>query len=197
MENWVLLIFLIVVTSCRGQSSGLPAEVPYHRHPETPPQELLEKVSTLNAEKLKTKQLEGEAGRRVNFYYLEGIPFSGWAYQLFEGNKHRYRYTKFEEGLPVWQIGYFDNGQLDHDFHMKDGRNMGSARMWMRDGKPYIDTYFLEQGLMDGPQQRWHSNGQLARDAWFIRDSLVYEVLFDRDGVITERKGAVPQKWKH
>ena len=68
--------------------------------------------------------------------------------------------------------------------------------MWFEGGMPYIDTYFLEGGIQHGPQFRWYGDGTMARDGVYEYGELVYEVLFDKSGQITERKGDVPQKYR-
>ena len=122
--------------------------------------------------------------------------YNGWAVKVFSDTEHKYRYTKFEEGLSTWQIGYFDNGDLGHDFHMKDGKNYGSQRMWHKGGTLYIDTYFLEGAVQHGKQLRWYGNGVLARDALYDNNQLVFEVEFDLEGNPTKKTGKLPTKYK-
>lgn len=137
-----------------------------------------------------------EGAYTLRTFSLNGVTFEGWAYQVFLDTEHRFRYTKFEKGLAVWQIGYYDNGDLGHDFHMKDGLNYGSQRMWRKGGGLYIDTFFLEGEIQHGLQYRWHGNGALAREALFNNGNLSYEVLFDKIGNITEKKGDLPKKYQ-
>ena len=101
-----------------------------------------------------------------------------------------------DDGLVVWQVGYYDTGEIDHDFHMKNGFNMGSQRMWNKGGGLYIDTYFLEGGIQHGPQKRWYGNGQLAMDAFFRNGTPIYEVLFDTDGTVVNAKGKLPEAYQ-
>ncbi|MCH1576009.1 MAG: hypothetical protein L7S67_07015, partial [Flavobacteriales bacterium] len=76
----------------------------------------------------------------------------------------RSRYQRYENGWLVEQVGFYANGQLDHHFHMgRDGRNVGSQRMWYPNGQPYIDQFHDEDGLLHGPQWRWRSDGVLDR----------------------------------
>lgn len=137
-----------------------------------------------------------EGNRTIRYYTLKNQPYSGWALQLFENNEHKYRYMKFEQGLTVWQIGYYDNGDLDLDFHLKDGVNCGSQRMWRKHGAKYIDTYMAEGGKQEGIQLRWHANNILAREAMFDNGKAVYEVLFNTQGAVTKTSGKVPEKYR-
>ena len=80
----------------------------------------------------------------------------------------RSRYQRYENGWLVEQVGFYANGQLDHHFHMgRDGRNVGSQRMWYPNGQPYIDQFHDEDGLLHGPQWRWRSDGVLDRGDQF------------------------------
>lgn len=186
-------IFLLVFSiQCTAQVKELPDQVPYGENPATPSQALLDKLLLISFDSLTEEVLKAKDGSIIRTFSLDQKPYSGWAIQVFPDTHHRYRYTKYEAGLPVWQIGYYDNGRLDHDFHMKGGQNYGSQRMWRGDGSPYIDTYFAEGGIQHGPQKRWYDNGILARDAQFQHGELVYEVLWNKDGKITEEKGMVP-----
>ena len=170
-------------------------KVPYEKNPKTPSKESLESLNLLPFEALNIEINNIEGGKHIKIYKKGSLLFNGWTIQLFKGNEHRFRYTHYTNGLADWQIGYFDNGELDHDFHMKDGVNCGSARMWQKGGCPYIDTYFLEGGIGDGPAYAWHVNCSLSRDALFDNDKLLYEVKFDAEGKIVARQGEIPEKY--
>lgn len=43
---------------------------------------------------------------------------------------------------------------------------------------------------------RWYGDGTMARDTVYEYGELVYEVLFDKSGQITERKGDVLEKYR-
>ena len=196
MRITLLALLFLSSLSCSAQPDLYTMEVPYGNHPETPSQQALDKLDKVDFHQLEERAERGELGRIDRTYFLDGAPYTGWSLQVFPETEHRYRYARYEEGMVVWQIGYYENGDLDLDFHTKNGRNKGSQRMWFEGGKPYIDTHFLEGGIQHGQQLRWYQDGTLARDAVYEYGELVYEVLFDKSGQITERKGDVPEKYR-
>ena len=187
---------ITLVCSCSGQSTKEIFEVPYEKNPKTPAKEYLDSLNLVPFELMNIEIRNSEKGNLVRIHTKDSLLFNGWTIQLFENNEHHYRYVHYSAGLADWQIGYFDNGELDHDFHMKDGENYGSARMWQKGGCFYIDTYFLEGGINDGPAYAWHANCILSRDALYDHDRFVYEVKFDTDGNIVQQKGVIPEKYK-
>ncbi len=196
MRHALFVIILIFSVSCKGQDQGIPDKVPYGMHPETPSKTLLDKLDRVDYDSLSITEEYAEEGKIIMHFSLNGKPFNGWSSKVLDNTDHRYRYTKFEDGLVVWQIGYYDNGDLGHDFHMKDGRNYGSQRMWYKGGGLYIDTYFLLGGYEQGNQRAWHSNGVLSRDAFFEKGKLVYEVRFDGQGNVIYKSGDVPKMYE-
>lgn len=174
----------------------VPDEVPYGVAPATPAKEALDQIATFLFDSLTVTMDKSDKMKSIRIYSDENGLYNGWAVKVFSDTEHKYRYTKFEEGLSIWQIGYFDNGDLGHDFHMKDGKNYGSQRMWRKGGGLYIDTYFLEGGVLHGPQLRWHGNGTLSRDALFDKGQMVYEILFDQQGQPTKKEGKLPDKYQ-
>lgn len=157
----------------------LPESVPYGFYPMTPSQGILMQESKVHIDSLHLNN-----GRA----FLKDTSFSGWTYQIFENNEHRYRYTKFENGFKVWQIGYYENGVLDHDFHVLNNENKGSQRMWRSDGSPYIDNYFLEGGILHGVQKRWYADYQLAMESKYDEGKLIYKYEYDKKGNLLRRK---------
>jgi len=156
-----------------SDSTGIPDTVPYGLNPRTPAHKDLKEISRTNIDALSTINETA---------YLDGQVFNGWTYQIFEDNEHRYRYTKYEKGKKVWQIGYYANGVLDHDFHVLNGKNKGSQRMWREDGTPYIDNFFLEGGIMHGVQKRWYSGNRLAMESKYENGTLIYKKEYDESG---------------
>ena len=172
----------------------VPAVVPYHREPETPSHAALQAISAIDVQQLRRERKFDEKRQKTDTYYLQDTLFTGWSFQIFDDTNHKYRYTKYEDGAPVWQIGYFDNGVLDHDFHLKNGKTLGSEKMWRRNGDPYIDYFYSAADQMDGLQRRWHANRVLARQGLYKAGTLVYEVIYDPGGKVTSSKGAVPKE---
>ncbi len=196
MQRIYLFLFVLYLAGCNAQTEAVPSKVPYHRDPETPSMEALELLDKIDASLLVKQQTSIGEGRRMDYYYLDGVPYTGWSYQAFKDTDHKYRYIKYEMGQPVWQIGYFENGQLDHDFHMKDGKSLGSERMWRGDGSPYINYFYSAPGAMDGLQRRWHPDSLLARYGFYEDGEMIYEIFYDKNGVITETQGNVPENMK-
>ena len=120
----------------------------------------------------------------VNKFYFNGELYSGWACSNNMDDKHKYRYSEYIDGIMVRQIGYFDNGQVDHDFRMNKGRSVGQQRMWMRDGHLYVDNNYNEFGEMHGPQLRWYKNHQLARDGYYENGKMIYDIEYDQSGSV-------------
>jgi len=164
-------------------------KVPYDHNPETPSQLVLDSLAVLPMDSLVKKDVEITQDRKQVFYTLNDRAYTGWATENLLSSHNRIRYYQIDSGFVNWQIGYFDNGQLDCDFHALDGFNHGSQRMWSRDGTPYVNL----NSIMDkkhGLQQRWHPNGQLDWQAEYVNDSLLYEVKYTPEGKIKSFDGS-------
>ena len=196
MKLLISFLLLVLMNSCHGQIDDIGLDVPYGQNPKTPSKGSLDILHLIPFDALSIEVRKRDDGKQIRVYSKDNKLFDGWTLQLFNDNEHRFRYTHYADGLADWQIGYFDNGELDHDFHMKNGVNCGSARMWQKGGCLYIDTYFLEGGINHGPAYAWHENCVLSRDALFDKDRMVYEVKFDSEGEIVEKNGAIPDKYK-
>lgn len=196
MRHLFSILLFAMLISCKGQIVDGYYQVPYGKTPSTPSMEDLEALNLIPFEELVIEMKEMEVGKRIRIHKKDFILFNGWTKQLFEDNEHRFRYTHFKDGFAVWQIGYFDNGELDHDFHMKNGMNFGSSRMWQKGGCLYISTHFKKGGINHGHAYAWHENCVLSRDALYDKDRIVYEIKFDTDGEIVEKLGKIPEKYK-
>lgn len=174
----------VVLIACSG--SKVQSDSAFNPH--TPLQDSLVKWFTVNADSLDRSIAANE--NECDLYYLGGDLFAGWAQQVFEDTDHRYRYLKFEEGKMVWQIGYYSNGTLGHDFRMKNCANYGPSRMWRADGTPYIEGFYSPPGVKHGIQRRWFDNGVLAMEAEYDHGSLKYEKTYDEAGnPVSDRTG--------
>ncbi len=185
-----LLLFITSLASC-GQpgtvSHAIAADI---RNPFTPAQDSLRLLCGDNPLPL-VKERKNDT-TPYDLYYLDQKLFEGWAYEVFPDNHHRYRYSRYESGQRVRQITYFASGLLASDFHQEYGEP-GSARMWHRDGTPYINTYHNKNHDPDGLQWRWFKNGAVARKALFDNGKLIYELLYNMDGSLSSQKGKVPE----
>jgi len=191
MNYLFMLLISCLAILCNGQTNLTLGPVPRNQNPDIPKKEVLDALDLVRFDDLKEMQLLIGEGRAKRVYALKEEAFTGWVIKIFTNTNHKFRYTKFEKGEAVWQIGYFDNGDIGHDFHMKNGLNYGSQRMWRIGGDKYIDTYFLEGGVQHGQQFRWHADNILAREALFDQGKLVYEKLFDKKGKLVEEKDEV------
>ncbi len=187
----IIAIFssLIILISCFGQPTySQNLQDPYD--PATPSKDILDNLCEVKAVGL--KKVHKTHVDEEDQYYLNDKRFTGWACDTDETNNHKFRYTKYISGSLKRQIGYYVGGQLDHDFHIQDGKSMGKERMWMDDGHLYIDHSYSSPGVMHGLQRRWHQNHVLARKAFFDNGKLIYEELFDQDGNSISLKGQKP-----
>lgn len=149
----------------------------------------LEKLCTEELDAIERVKKEKPTGK--NKYYLDGKLFTGWACSDDYDEEHQYRYSRFENGLLMRQIGYYSNGTLDHDFHMKEDKPFASQLMWRSDGNPYLEHYYSAPGVKDGYQRRWHANNKLAHEAKYEDGILIYENDFDENGQIVGLKGTI------
>jgi hypothetical protein len=181
----ITFFFLLSLAMASCQNPPTDLEVPYGENPEIPAQATLETLATLDFKELEDEPVEINAERKQHFYRLKGEPYTGWAKHDLLAENQRMRYIKIDSGYVVWQIGYFDNGNPDCDFHALNGLNHGSQRMWKRDGQPYIDTYSLND-VPSGTQRRWHPNGQLEWKAVYENGVNIEEVFYSPEGEVTE-----------
>lgn len=197
MQNFAsrtgLFLLLMGLTCACHQHPDVPEQVPYGPSPATPPQAALEAVCGEEIEALTRHEVEGEGGSLRYYFTIGGERFTGWACQEIPDNNHRYRYTKYDDGWPVWKVGYYANGQPDLDFHMQRGGSLGSERMWRSDGDPYIDYFYSDVDHMHGKQRRWHANGAIAFQAEYNKGELIYEIRYDGKGSVLDLKGDVPK----
>lgn len=194
MKYVLFLMLLNGLTSCgfnpeTHEVQRVLLEVPYSQHPETPSQLLLDSLALVPMDSLAKKEVVIVQDCKQVFYTLNNKAYTGWAKEDFLSSHNRIRYYQIDSGLVNWQIGYFDNGQLDCDFHALNGFNHGSQRMWFRDGTPYIN-HNATIGKKHGLQQRWHPNGQLDWQAEYVNDSLIYEVKYSPEGKIKHFDGS-------
>lgn len=135
---YLYLFSLLILIGCTNTKPSYKdtLTVPYGLNPETPPKTQLEAIATVEIEQLESSLEAVDSTRQDHFYQVHGLPFSGWAKQDFLEGHQRTRHYKIEQGWVNWQIGYFDNGLPDCDFHALNGKDHGNQRMWARDGTP-------------------------------------------------------------
>lgn len=194
MKYLYFIIILSGILSCRPNPdahlvSSTLLTVPYGQNPTTPSQHLLDSIAVLPIDSLVKIEVDIAPDRKQFFFTRHDKVYTGWAREDFQSSHNRIRYYQIDSGFVNWQIGYFDIGQLECDFHALHGFNHGSQRMWSRDGMPYI-ALFSTMGKKHGLQQRWHPNGILAWEADFDTNSLIYEVYYSPEGKIRRFDGA-------
>ena len=187
------ILLLVLATSFLFACSEKERQI--DRSPHTPPLDSLLSICTQDLKEL-DRIVRTSADGSDTYLIDRKTPFTGWACQDDHPNSHRYRFAYITDGKLQWQIGYYAGGQLDHDFRLKDGRSMGSERMWKENGQPYIDQYYSSPGKMHGIQRRWHNRNILAREALFEHGTMIYEKLYDKGGRLIETKGDVPEEEK-
>lgn len=186
-----ILAMMLALWSCTAQGTLDEKEDFYKsRNPATPSLDSLQALPGLPADSL-VRNLERHPDGIDQYFYQDDL-YTGWARQIYPDNSHRYRFTRYESGQLVWQIGYFENGVLDHDFRMKNGQSLGCERMWKEDGKPYVYNFFSAPGVFDGVQKRWYTNGQLAVESDYNNGLLVYKIEWDKEGKVILTEGSVP-----
>jgi antitoxin component YwqK of YwqJK toxin-antitoxin module len=192
-----ILIILIFISACGiPDDMDIPRDVPYGTYPPTPAFRALEKAVVLEHEALNSrKETFDEGGTRLLHFY-EGAPFTGWVREFSPEDEHRYRFTRLEKGYEVWQIGYYQNRELDFDFHLMNGKKYGSQRSWRKDGTRLFDQFYQPEGVRHGHQRRWYANGRLAEDALYQHGQLIYSAELDSMGNLISSKGELPLRYR-
>jgi antitoxin component YwqK of YwqJK toxin-antitoxin module len=54
---------------------------------------------------------------------------------------------------------YYENGTIQSESQLKNGRRHGTHTYWRADGSKYVSGEFIE-GIKHGPWTRWHTNGK-------------------------------------
>ncbi len=187
MRGLFLLFLFAAAVNCNAQ---LSADFYTSKSPDTPLRVTLDTWCTHSLDSIK-RQL----GKQTTYYH-KGKLFTGWACSIDMNTEHRYRYAKFEDGLLVWQLGYFASGNIGHDFRRKGDKSMGSERMWKADGSLYIKGFYSAPGVFDGLQERWYSNGQKASESLYQHGRMLYMVEWSTNGWMVKAKGNVPQTYR-
>ena len=198
----IQLFLLLLAYGCSAQIEysesyldNLKKQIDYKsKNPKIPSLDSLRSWSNTLAQHLEKKTKNDE--NPWDEYSLNNQKFSGWAFEEFPETNHKFRFTLYIDGQMVRQIGYYDQGQIDHDFNMKDGQSLGSEKMWKEDGHLYIDHFYSEPGKMHGLQLRYHDNHKIARKALFEDGNRIFEIKYDRMGNILETIGKIPEENK-
>jgi antitoxin component YwqK of YwqJK toxin-antitoxin module len=101
-----------------------------------------------------------DIGKKDDLFVWNGQPFTGVAY------------TNLPSGLRVQEMP------------MKHGLFHGVVREWYEDGKPKVETNFVE-GKRHGSNQYWFPDGTLMKTQRYENDHPVAEEFFDHGKPIT------------
>lgn len=189
------LVTIIIIWACMSQGWAQITDIDPNTFwmsvPSSPAQIELDHSCDVDASEIRRKNNKINGG--VDMYYVNDKAFSGWGCSVDPTNDHKYRYSLYKDGRLIWQVGYWANGQIDHDFRSKEGVSLGSQRMWMSDGWPYIENYYSAPEVKDGLWRRWFANHQIAYQAVFEEGQLIYEIEWDEGGNISNSQGQVPK----
>ena len=84
------------------------------------------------------------------------------------------------------QKTYFDNGQVEEEGMMEDGKREGEWKEYYESGKLFA-VYQYENGMLNGPSVAYHENGALLGKANYVNDMPVgYFVSYNMNGEILE-----------
>jgi hypothetical protein len=181
MKVLSIIFTLLIAISGKSQNINAITEAEdWAMQMSTPSRDSLDKYCALEIKYIERRQKNNL--NECDLYYLNERLYSGWACAIIAGNRHKYRYEQFDSGKMIRRIAYYDNGQVDADFRMKSCKNYGPSRMWLYDGKMYIDEFYISPGVKHGIQKQWHDNGVLARESKFEKGKLLFEKRFDRNG---------------
>ncbi len=150
-------------------------------HPQTPPLDSLLDLCTIHIDSIHRIPRSSEQGG--SDYYRNGVPYNGWACSIDSTNRHMYRISNIQKGKLVRQIGYFSNGQVDHDFKATNGLGIGSNRMWMEDGHIYVQYYYSSPGVKHDTSVRYYKNHQIALLEVYDSGRLLQKTEWDTSGI--------------
>lgn len=180
---YILVLLILFCNSCSAQEQENKSEKNQEHWAlkmEYPTKDSLDQFCGVEIKEVQRIQKKHSDG--CDLYYYKDTLYTGWACEIIPDNRHKYRYEQFENGKMIRRISYYDNGQIDADFRMKNCKNYGPSRMWLYNGEMYIDEFYIAPGIKHGTQKQWHSNGVLAKESHFLNGSLLYEKYFDRKG---------------
>lgn len=193
----LLIPCLIFIGSCKTKSSiqqedtSINIETVYPKSPQLDSLKIWCSISFTDLEITP----KSESKNKDSFSY-NNVAFEGWACQTFDDNAHRYRFYQIINGKVLRQVSYYVNGVLDSDFYMDWTQGHGTERMWMADGKPYIENYYSAPNTMHGLQRRWYSNNILAKEALYDKGVLIYLLEYNKQGELILSKGVPPNRTK-
>lgn len=179
----VVLFVVLGMQACSKSFDLETMDVPYGKEPYTPTMEELEALDPVNVKDLQHLVVMVDTGVHIDVFFGDdekGI--NGWVYQYFPYNEHMYRYMKLDEGVIIWQIGFYDTKELHHDYHFKKGKPFGRHREWLKNNKPLRDEFYVEGGEPDGLQQRWHHSGKIAEEKEYVNGQLLHQKRYNSRG---------------
>lgn len=92
-------------------------------------------------------------------YYYKDTLFTGYTQNI--SSTGMCREMVFENGLIQQQLGWYANGNVERNFSFKNGRPHGKLIGYYEDGKTkYFEENYIN-GVQEGVQQGWNSDGSL------------------------------------
>lgn len=180
---YIVLCGSIGFTSCFGQSAhctGVDSD--WAMRIDSPSKDSLDQLCSVDIKDI--VRIQKDSLNPCDLYYYQGQLLTGWGCEIIPNHPHKFRFEGFEKGRMIWRVSYYDNGQIDGDFRMKDCKNYGPSRMWLYNGDLYIDEFYAAPGIKHGVQRQWHSNGVLARESLYDNGTQIQQKTYDRNGIL-------------
>lgn len=102
---------------------------------------------------------------------------------VYEDNYHKHTefYVWYEDGTPFFLLNnrfmtrmWYENGQLQLQTPLKNGKMDGKALAWHKNGKLKAENHFTDD-QMDGSFKEWDSEGNLIREGTYEMGQLITE----------------------
>jgi len=128
--------------------------------------------------------LHSDYSSKEGFYYHTIYQENGEPKVLtvYEGDYHKHAefYVWHEDGTPFLLNNrfmvrmWYENGQLQLQTPLKNGKMEGKALAWYKNGQLKTENYFTED-QMDGPFKEWDAEGNLIRERTYEMGQLITE----------------------
>jgi len=99
--------------------------------------------------------------RQDGYYYLDGKPFTGIGYSLFE------------------------DGRVAAEMEYREGLQDGRTREWYATGQMMVDSTLVEGGV-HGHAREWHVNGVMAEDGEYDHGVALWTRKWDEQGKLVK-----------
>lgn len=103
---------------------------------------------------------ERDVQTNVPIYLLKNERFTGTTRDEI-GNKGVIFESYFVNGIMQKQLGWYANGNREREMFLKDGRAHGKFIVYFEDGERKAIEENYNNGILDGMQYGWNSDGSL------------------------------------